>query len=78
MSVTASPARATACSAAVTNDRPDGNRRSSDVCDRNTRRGVGSPDMAPRRCEVRHGSGRVTVSVTRPLLLPYVPHASLA
>ena len=25
-----------------------------------------------------HGSGRVTVSVTRPLLLPYAPHASLA
>jgi hypothetical protein len=40
MSVTASPARATAASAADTNDRPAGNRRSSEVCDRNTRRGT--------------------------------------
>ena len=42
MSVTASPARATASWAAATNDRPDGYRRSSDVCDKNTRRGGGS------------------------------------
>ena len=41
MSVTASPARATADSAAATNDRPAGNRRNSDVCDKNTRRGGG-------------------------------------
>src|SRR6478736_154445 len=39
MSVTASPARATASCAAATNDRPTGNRRNSDVCDNNTRRG---------------------------------------
>jgi len=46
MSVTASPARATADSAAATNDRPAGNRRNSDVCDKNTRRGDGRlPDM---------------------------------
>ena len=46
MSVTASPARVTADSAAATNDRPAGNRRNSDVCDKNTRRGGGrSPDM---------------------------------
>jgi hypothetical protein len=42
MSVIASPAFATADSAAATNDRPVGNRRNSDVCDRNTRRGGGS------------------------------------
>ena len=46
MSVTASPARATADSAAATNDRSAGNLRNSDVCDKNTRRGGGrSPDM---------------------------------
>src|SRR3954447_18304667 len=46
MSITASPARATAASAAATNDRPAGNRRNSDVCDKNTRRGGRpSPDM---------------------------------
>src|SRR5690349_8358678 len=40
------PARVTADSAAATNDRPTGSRRSSDVCDRNTRRGGGrSPGM---------------------------------
>ena len=40
------PARDTADSAAATNDRPAGNRRNSDVCDKNTRRGGGrSPDM---------------------------------
>jgi hypothetical protein len=42
MSVTASPARATADSAAATNDRPAGNRRNSAVWDKNTRRGGGS------------------------------------
>ncbi len=36
-----SPAWATADSAAATNERPDGNRRNSDVCDKNTRRGGG-------------------------------------
>ena len=41
MSVTASPARITASCAAATNDRPAGNRRNSDVCDKNTRRGDG-------------------------------------
>ena len=46
MSVTASPARVTADSAAATNDRSAGYRRNSDVCDRNTRRGGGrSRDM---------------------------------
>ena len=39
ISVTASPARLTADYAAATNERSDGNRRNSDVCDRNTRRG---------------------------------------
>jgi len=41
MTATASPARATADSAAVMNDRLPGNCRSSDVCDNNTRRGGG-------------------------------------
>jgi hypothetical protein len=41
MSVTASPALATASCAAATNERPAGNRRNSDVCDKNTRRGGG-------------------------------------
>ena len=45
MSVTASPALITASCAAATNDRPAGNRRNSDVCDKNTRRGGGSPGM---------------------------------
>ena len=39
MSVTASPALITASCAAAMNDRPAGNRRNSDVCDKNTRRG---------------------------------------
>ena len=39
MSVTASPALITASRAAATNERPTGNRRNSDVCDRNTRLG---------------------------------------
>src|SRR5689334_6462368 len=49
MSVTASPARATAASAAATNDRDDGNRRNSEVCDKNTRRagGRGGPGGRP-------------------------------
>ena len=42
MSVTASPALITASCAAATNDRPAGNRRNSDVWDKNTRRGGGS------------------------------------
>ena len=42
MSVTASPALITASCAAATNDRPAGNRRNSDVCDKNTRRGGSS------------------------------------
>ena len=37
-----SPALITASCAAATNDRPVGNRRNSDVCDKNTRRGAGS------------------------------------
>jgi hypothetical protein len=41
------PARATDC-AAATNDRPIGNRRNSDVCDKNTRRGGGSLAMTPQ------------------------------
>ena len=45
MSVTASPALITASCAAATNDRPAGNRRNSDVWDKNTRRGGGSLDM---------------------------------
>src|SRR6185503_12158760 len=45
MSVTASPALITASCAAATNDRPAGNRRNSDVCDKNTRRGGSSPAM---------------------------------
>ncbi len=46
MSTTASSAFATADSAAATKDRPAGNSRSSEVWDRNTRRGSGpSPDM---------------------------------
>src|SRR4051794_34092522 len=45
MSVTASPARATASCAAATNDRPNGNRRNSDVCDKNTRRGGELPGI---------------------------------
>ena len=46
MSVTACPARATASCAAATNDRPTGNRRNSDVCDKNPRRGDGElPNM---------------------------------
>ena len=40
MSVTASPALITASCAAATNDRPAGNRRNSDVWDKNTRRGA--------------------------------------
>jgi len=47
MSVTASPARITASCAAATNDRPTGNRRNSDVWDRNTRRGSGSLGITP-------------------------------
>jgi hypothetical protein len=42
MSVTASPALITASCAAATNDRPTGNRRNSDACDKNTRRGGNS------------------------------------
>ena len=64
MSVTASPALITASCAAATNDRPAGNRRNSDVCDKNTRRGGGrSPGMThsipaltdrpPRRARTR-------------------------
>ena len=45
MSVTASPALITASCAAATNDRPAGNRRNSDVWDKNTRRGGGSLGM---------------------------------
>jgi hypothetical protein len=37
MSITASPALITASCAAATNERPTGNRRNSDVCDKNTR-----------------------------------------
>src|SRR5829696_5512344 len=48
MSVTASPALITASWAAATNDRPAGNRRNSDVCDKNTRRGGGSLAMTPQ------------------------------
>lgn len=39
------PARSTASCAASMNDRPTGKRHSSEVCDSNTRRGGGSPDM---------------------------------
>ena len=63
MSVTASPALITASCAAATNDRPAGNRRNSDVCDKNTRRGGGSlgithsipalTDRPPRRARTR-------------------------
>ena len=56
MSVTASPALITASCAAATNDRPAGNRRNSDVCDKNTRRGGGSLGIThsiPRRRSVR-------------------------
>ena len=42
MSVTASPALITASWAAAMNDRPAGNRRNSEVCDKNTRRGGSS------------------------------------
>src|SRR5688500_16201745 len=50
MSVTASPALITASWAASTNDRPTGNRRNSDVCDKNTRRGDGRlPVMTPEQ-----------------------------
>jgi hypothetical protein len=42
MSITASPALITASCAAATNERPTGNRRNSDVCDKNTRRGGSS------------------------------------
>ena len=45
MSVTASPALITASCAAATNERPAGNRRNSEVCDKNTRRGGGSLDI---------------------------------
>jgi hypothetical protein len=48
MSVTASPALATASCAAATNDRPAGNRRNSDVCDKNTRRGGSSLGITHR------------------------------
>jgi hypothetical protein len=39
MSTTASPARVTADSAAATNDRATGNRRSSELCETKTLRG---------------------------------------
>ena len=42
MSVTASPALITASCAAATNELPTGNRRNSEVCDKNTRRGGNS------------------------------------
>src|SRR3954447_17446882 len=65
MSVTASPARATASCAAATNDRPTGNRRNSDVCDKKTRRGDGrSPDMThsiPARTPPEYTNSRTTV-----------------
>ena len=76
MSVTASPALITASCAAATNDRPAGNRRNSDVCDKNTRRGGGSPDMThsipaltqredtnSQANRVQRGSGVVRVKV---------------
>ncbi len=48
MSVNASPALFTASCAAATNERPTGNRRNSDVCDKNTRRGEAQlPVIAP-------------------------------
>ena len=47
MSVTASPALLTADSAAATNDRPSGYRRSSEAWDKNTRRGGGSDARSP-------------------------------
>jgi hypothetical protein len=45
MSVTASPVRATADSAAATNERPTGYRRNSEVWDKNTRRDGSSLDI---------------------------------
>ena len=48
MSVTAYPALITASCAAATNDRPAGNRRNSDVCDKNTRRGGRSLAITPQ------------------------------
>jgi hypothetical protein len=52
MSITASPALATADSAAATNDRLLGNRRSSEVCDKNTRRGDGTARAITRSIPV--------------------------
>ena len=53
MSVTASPTWITASCAAATNDRPGGNRRNSDVWDKNTRRGGSS--LGIRRSTARKG-----------------------
>ena len=65
MSVTASPALITASCAAATNDRPTGNRRNSDVCDKNTRRGGGSLGIThsiPALTQREKPNGRRTVS----------------
>src|SRR3954452_2419513 len=78
MSVTASPALITASCAAATNDRPAGNRRNSDVCDKNTRRGGGSLDMTPQHPSTRptrgpkFAGGWPPVQVRRPPL-PVLP-----
>src|SRR3954462_9612824 len=65
MSVTASPARATASCAAATNDRPAGTRRNSDVGDKNPRRGDGRlPDIThsiPARTLPEHINSQATV-----------------
>ena len=56
MSVSASPAPATADSAVATNDRPAGKRRNSAVCDENTRRGGGRPQDIGHRMPDRETS----------------------
>ena len=69
MSVTASPALATASCAAATNERPTGNRRNSDVCDRNTRRGDGSLGMThsfPALTHRENTNHRPTAPLARP------------
>ena len=48
MSATVPPARVTACSAAATNDRPGGYRRSSEVWLKNTRSGPSTVLTLPR------------------------------
>ena len=57
MSITASPSLDHRVLRPPTNDRPAGNRRNSDLWDKNTRRGVGSLGMTPQHPKTHPARG---------------------